>query len=126
MDENESRDDYGMLKLCQHGCGNDAFLIVNGSERGFVWELIEWVGHYTPVLKNTPDLIPPNDLTKSDRQKLELEWVETLLLAKDSEKMTFSDWYIDWLEQPPYILPRARKELAKTKRWSWLKKWKVF
>ncbi|MFT7150891.1 MAG: hypothetical protein ACI82Q_002766, partial [Nonlabens sp.] len=52
----EHLDECGTLILCQHGCANDDFLIVNGAERGFVWEYIEWVGHHVPLLKSMPDL----------------------------------------------------------------------
>ncbi len=108
-DDEEYPDDYGMLILCQHGCANDDYLIVNGPESGFVWELIEWVGHHIPLLKNMPDLTYIKDLPPEDRPDAEKQWVSTLLSAKNKEKMTFSDWYVDWLEKPPYILPGARK-----------------
>lgn len=121
--DDEYPDDYGMLILCQHGCANDDFLIINGSERGFVWELIEWVGHHVPLLKEMPDLTYINDLPEEKRPEAEKGWVGKLLSAKKEEKMMFSDWYADWLEKPPHILPGAKKKHADKKRKSWFKRW---
>jgi hypothetical protein len=122
-DDEEYSDDYGMMILCQHGCANDDYLIVNGRESGFVWEFIEWVGHHIPLLKNMPDLTFINDLPQEERPDAEQKWIRTLLSAEKDEKMTFTDWYLDWLEKPPHILPGAKKRQAEKKRKSWFKRW---
>lgn len=105
----------GTLILCQHGCANDDFLVLNDKEKGNVWQYIEWVGHLVPLLKNMPDLKIAYDLPESKKSQLEQEWVNSLLVATNEEKMTFSDWYCDWLEKPPHILPGTKK-VKKKKR----------
>lgn len=111
-------DDYGMLMLCQHGCANDDYLVINGSERGFVWCYLEWVGHQTPSLKNQPKLITSN-MSEDQQRATGDEWVSRLLAARDSEKCKFTDWYVKWLEEPPYILPGTQKRrVSRTpKKW---------
>lgn len=106
--EGEYPDDYGMLILCQHGCALDDFLILNGSERAFVWEYVEWVGHHVPLLKKMPD-ISTNNLPEPVRLAAAERWVTDLLKATNEEKMTFTDWYLNWLDKPPHILPSAKK-----------------
>jgi hypothetical protein len=36
--------------------------------------------------------------------------------------MSFTDWYLGWLEKPPHILPGAKKRQAEKKRKSWFKR----
>ncbi|MDH2433787.1 SMI1/KNR4 family protein [Pokkaliibacter sp. MBI-7] len=125
---NEEQDDHlkecGMLILCQHGCANDDFLILNGTERGFVWEYIDWVGHHIPLSKNMPKLSSLNNLPQEEHPEAKKKWVSSLFLVKNDQKMTFSDWYIDWLEQPPRLF-RGTEE-KKDKKRSWLTKWLMF
>ncbi|MFK7888901.1 MAG: SMI1/KNR4 family protein [Gammaproteobacteria bacterium] len=99
----------GLIMLCQHGCANDDFLVVTGPERGFVWQYIEWTGHHTPALKDEPSFEQSNDLSQDEREAAHKQWVAAVLNAPAENQMTFSDWYADWLEKPPYILPGAKK-----------------
>ena len=118
IDDDEYEED-GMLILCQHGCANDDFLIVNGSERGFVWEYIEWVGHHVPLLKEMPDLSHTYRLPESERDRADKEWIISLLKSTKEEKMTFIDWYSDWLDKPPHILPNAKKRKKEKRLIKW-------
>jgi hypothetical protein len=52
-----------------------------------------------------PDLTYINELPQKERPDAEKKWIRTLLSAKREEKMTFTDWYLDWLEKPPHIPP---------------------
>lgn len=119
MDEDDwSDDEEGVLILCQHGCANDDFLVLNGKEKGTVWSYIEWVGHMLPKLKDRPDFMFINDLPQDERTEAEKRWIDQVLSAPKEQVMTFSDWYLDWLEKPPHILPNAKKV---EKRKSWFK-----
>jgi len=102
----------GLLILCQHGCANDDFLVINGKERGYVWELVEWAG-YIPLLKNPPQIPSGEGLSEPERNKLDMEWVNKLYQAPNTKKMTFTDWYKSWLLEPPFILPSFNKPSKK-------------
>jgi hypothetical protein len=112
----DEHDDQGMLTLCQHGCAHDDFLVLNSAERGFVWTYIEWAGHHVPLLKRMPSFLQLNDVPIKDRPQAERKLINTLLSATNDRKMNFSDWYGDWLEKPPYILPNARKQTRNDNR----------
>ena len=94
--------DSGLLILCEHGCANDTFLVINGKERGYVWELVEWAG-YIPLLKNPPKLSSGRGLSEQERNRQETEWLKKLYKASDDEKMTFKDWYKSWLQEIPVL-----------------------
>ena len=107
MGEDEWSDEKGVLILCQHGCANDDFLVLNGKEKGTVWSYLEWVGHMLPELTFI------NGLPQDKRVEAEKRWVDQILLAPKEQVMTFSDWYMNWLEKPPHILPNAKKRETK-------------
>ncbi|MGH1542679.1 MAG: SMI1/KNR4 family protein [Arenicella sp.] len=115
--EGEWTDEEGVLILCQHGCGHDDFLVLNGKDRGTVWSYIEWVGHMLPKLKEMPDSMYMNDIPQVDRPEAEKKWVNQVLSATSEEAMTFSDWYLSWLEKPPHILPNAKRSVKTKKCW---------
>ena len=119
MGEDEWSDEKGVLILCQHGCANDDFLVLNGKEKGTVWSYLEWVGHMLPELKTRPDLTFINGLPQDKRVEAEKRWVDQILLAPKEQVMTFSDWYMNWLEKPPHILPNAKKTRNKKKWFSY-------
>lgn len=102
-------DEVGILILCQHGCANDDFLVLNGDEKGTVWEMLEWVGHLVPMLKEPIDLTYINKIPEDQKKEEERKWISRHLAAKKEEQMSFNDWYSAWLEKPPYILKNAKK-----------------
>ncbi|MEM8682256.1 MAG: SMI1/KNR4 family protein [Pseudomonadota bacterium] len=106
VDAGEFDDDRGLLLLCQHGCANDDFLVLNGVERGFVWEYIEWVGHHLPRLKKAIDYSSTKGQSEDQR---DAAWVNFHLSATDDEKMTFWDWYLDWLQKAPVLKDQRRR-----------------
>lgn len=101
--ESEDFDDYGMLILCQHGCANDDFLIVSGSERSSVWTYIEWAGCHVPLLKEMPDLAYINTLPENQKAVAEEEWLRKLFNADFKQRMSFEDWYCNWLKSAPSV-----------------------
>lgn len=113
----ELADDCGILLLCQHGCANDDYIVINGNERGTVWGYIEWVGHMVPLVNDMPNLSYINGLPKDEKRKAESQWVSKLLTTKNEEIMSFSEWYIAWLEKPPYIPPAVQKRHNEKSRW---------
>jgi len=106
--DNEYQASTGLLLLCDYGCAYADFLVVAGKEYGFVWTHLEWASQHVPVLKNPPHL-KTNDLPRDKREEAEERWIKELLSAKDEEKMTFTDWYISWLNEDPYIDPIIKK-----------------
>jgi len=124
---NEEYDDdfigenYDLFMLCQHGCANDDFLVINGKDRGFVWEMTE--GGLIPLLKDIPDTKYLNQFSDKEREVEELKWMNSLCAAKPNEQMTFTDWYTDWLEKSPFILPNAKKRKRKKEGKKWFHFW---
>ncbi len=96
----ESSNGNGILILCQHGCANDDYLVINGEERGFVWHFVDWAG-FIPCVKNPPEFVSRKSKTIEDADRIRNKWAKILIGVQPKEKMTFVEWYSQWLNSPP-------------------------
>ena len=101
FDETLDLERVNILILCQHGCANDDFLILNGQYRGTVWTMIEWVGEIIPLLKESFDFTQFNGLPLAQRAQAEEHWLAETLAKPVEQYLTFNQWYQQWLNEAP-------------------------
>ena len=99
------RDDEetGALRICEHGCANDDFLILTGPEAGTVWTWVEWTG-FLPIQEK--DTLPDYTgcVTTEDRMAANRKWANEMLSEANKSRIDFTAWYVKWLESPPRVI----------------------
>ncbi len=103
--DSNDRSEAGMLRLCQHGCGTDDYLVLVGPDKGTIWTYHEELDHMIPNLKNPIKLRDDDDFSDLPYSVVSDRWANRCLDAPPSEQMTFADWYHKWLLEPTYMLP---------------------
>jgi hypothetical protein len=101
----EDRDypEDGILPLAHMGCGHMWVLIVTGSDRGTIWRYLSG-GDYEPDRFELPDY----PLAATLQQRLDANDLLTdALLSDPVRRLSFWDWYTDWLERTARTTPSS-------------------
>ena len=97
----------GILPLAHVGCGGMYVLVVAGPERGNMWELTS-SGYYQPIPDDNlrlrlgrvrSDRILAADGEYAATVRAEQDYVSSLLSDQNRSRMTFWEWYSNWLSE---------------------------
>ena len=87
----------GLISICEYGCDLRFILVVNGPERGNVWfDQVADLAGFCPVTINPQ--APPKSWSS---------WCITENLEPTTDRVTFSDWYLCWLDWAARIVDVA-------------------
>jgi hypothetical protein len=92
----------GLLPLAHVGCGHMWMIVVTGAERGAIWSYQSGYDYDPPSLelpKYPPGATPEQRLEANDR-------LTDSLLSNPSCRLSFWDWYIDWLDRTSTQVPQ--------------------
>jgi len=91
---------FGLLRIAEIGCDGYCYLVVSGEERGTIWTDWEdiWLSPEYGRAPSSLRLIPPQVWNCLDGQHNN-QFVDYLLSPTYSHRLTFFQWYEDWLDK---------------------------
>ena len=87
-----------LIPLCQHGCGDGAFIVIGGQYDGHVWEYDDLIGCYLPLIHEPEDLRDYFELPYEQYIKQIPALIERYASHTMQSRVTFYQWYHQWLQ----------------------------